>query len=60
MSRRNELVQTIQTLSREEAKLQPSAADWLKQQDEVTGSADAPSLTGPSDVDRNDQEEPPE
>jgi len=60
MSRRNELVQTIQTLSREEAKLQPSAADWLKQQDEAKGRTDASPLAGPSIADPDDQEEAPE
>lgn len=58
MSRRNELLQTIQMLSREEAKLQPSAADWLKQQDEAEGRrTDAPPVTGPCHADPDDQQE---
>ncbi|MDM0108824.1 hypothetical protein QTH97_28045 [Variovorax sp. J22R24] len=43
MTRRDELVHTIQTLSRDEALRQPSAAEWLRQQD---AQASASRATG--------------
>jgi len=43
VERRNELVHVIQQLAREEAGRQPSAADWLAEQDRASGQPAPPA-----------------